>query len=115
MDAVKKRFIIRDSSVKAHCCTQVNLLPTDPPYEVLIQPYKKNRSLEQNNLMWMWLTEISNYCDVEFGLNCTPDDLKEEFQLRFLGRRNYQQTTSKTASCVVGTSKLNTQHSSRTF
>lgn len=46
---------------------------SDPKMEVIIRPYKKNRSNAQNRLMWLWHTQFGK----EFG------DTKEEAHEKF--------------------------------
>lgn len=103
-----KRFILRDSSVKGVACVAINALPQEPVFEVIIREYKKNRSLAQNNLLWMWLTEISKFLDIEHGIKCTPDNLKVEFQERFLGHTTYAKSDGTLGQVLRGTSGLNT-------
>lgn len=67
----KKVFILRDNGVRDRCKTYLDTLiiakdrdnwhGPPPIYKVTVERYKKNRSLAQNNLMWMWLTALSNF------------------------------------------------------
>ncbi len=91
-DKEKRVFILRDSSVRDACKTYLDTLPLGPdekPYKVTVELYKKNRSTAQNNLLWMWLTKLSNYLRSEHGLNSMPTDLKDHFQRTHLGYSTY--------------------------
>ncbi len=48
------------------------------PFEVIVRPYKVNRSLLQNSLYWTWATVIAN----EFGM--TKEDTHEDLKKRLL-------------------------------
>jgi len=48
------------------------------PLELIIQPYKRNRSQEQNRLMWSWINMLSN------DLGDTPEAIHEDLKRRFL-------------------------------
>lgn len=89
----KKLFILRDSTIRDRLKVYLDTLslgPDEKPLKVTIEPYKANRSLAQNNLMWLWLTALSNFLRQEHGLDCTPEDLKDHFQRTFLGWRSYE-------------------------
>ena len=106
----KKVFILRDSSIRDSAKTYLDTLslgPDEKPWKVTIEPYKKNRSLAQNSLLWLWLTRLSNFLRNENGLNTMPEDLKDHFQRTYLGNRPYQ-LDGKTYVRLVGTSDLNT-------
>ena len=49
-----KRYILRDASIRDRLITNLNALEIDQdkPLEVLIRPYKKNRSLGRYNVVW---------------------------------------------------------------
>ena len=90
------------------------------PIKVTAETYKKNRSLAQNNLMWLWLTALSNFLRQEHGLDCTPEDLKYEFQKRHLGMRTFDKMNTVILdkywnapgeykeNRIIGTSEINT-------
>lgn len=78
------------------------------PIKVKIEPYKKNRSLAQNNLMWMWLTEIAKFLNNEHGIKAKPEDLKVEFQGRWLGYKTCVHSSGGYFDKLIGTSELTT-------
>ena len=104
-----KRYILRDSSVRAVLKTHLDFLvinDENPTMEVIIRPHKKNRTLAQNCLMWDWLTQIAVFLDREHGVKTIPRYLKEEFQERFLGYRSYVKTDGTIGRKLVGTSEI---------
>ena len=56
----KKTFIIRSDSIIDRLTAFLKSQPKKPFIEVIVQEYKKDRSLEQNQLYWRWITVISN-------------------------------------------------------
>ncbi len=55
---MQKRFVIRDERTRDTAARFVSLLSADEPMQVDIKPFKRNRSVSQNALMWQWLTII---------------------------------------------------------
>lgn len=119
-DMETKRYILRDSGIRDRLKVYLDTLELggDDVLEVIVRPYKKNRSLAQNNLLWMWLTEIANFIREEYGAVMmeqmgsvpTPEDLKDYFQRQFLGFKAYPLPDIKyCAERVRGTSDLNTK------
>jgi len=74
------RIIIREERHREHAINRIVALKIDPaaPMEVTIKPYKKNRSLEQNNLMWDWFTAIANHT------HHSPEGIHQMMMVRFL-------------------------------
>jgi len=74
------RIIIRGEQQREHAINRLNALKLDPdaPMEVTIKPYKRNRSLEQNDLYWKWLTIMG--CDLGY----TKDEMHEEMMRQHL-------------------------------
>ncbi len=105
-----RRYILRDFSIRDSCKTYLDTIAidSDKPLEVIVRPYKKKRSLAQNNLLWMWLGLIANYLGDEHGIGTTSEDLKEEFQERFIGLKTYLKSDGTVGQRLRGTSELNT-------
>ena len=106
-----KRYILRDASIRNRLKVKLDAmeLNSEKPFEVLIRPYKKNRSLAQNNLMWKWLTVIANHLRDEHGLQTTDEDLKSYYQSLYLGIRAYEMPgKTQPHGRIRGTSELNT-------
>ena len=53
---------IHTEGMREAACKIVRGLPT--PFEVIVQPIKKKRSLAQNRLYWKWIGEISLQMEV---------------------------------------------------
>jgi hypothetical protein len=53
-------MIIRTQDDKNKALNRISLLVLEKPWQIDIKPYKKNRTLAQNNLMWLWLTCIGS-------------------------------------------------------
>ena len=56
---MKNTLIIRDKSIRDNAAKMVQYIPIDPLHEVIIREHKKERSIAQNSLMWMWITLIA--------------------------------------------------------
>jgi hypothetical protein len=56
-----KRWILRTPDVLENCVNGLKKLPDTEIWEVVAKPYKLNRSLEQNDLMWTLLTLIGDH------------------------------------------------------
>jgi len=77
---VNHSIIIREPRHRDEAIRRLNAINYGPdnPVEVVIRSYKKNRSLEQNNLYWDWLSLIGK------TLGYTKDEMHETLMRRFL-------------------------------
>lgn len=75
---MKEEIKITQELARRKAADLVMAIPLDVPHEVIIQPIKKNRSLEQNALMWDWLTIIGD----DIGYSKT--ELHEEYKGKLL-------------------------------
>lgn len=94
-----EKIIIREERQREHALGRIVALNIEEPWEVVIKPYKRNRSLDQNALMWKWYTIIGD------DLGYTRDEIHEE-----LMRKHLTPVCMKTPSGVVevySTKKLN--------
>ena len=57
-----KRWILRDDTIRELCLSWLGAIELDKenPLEVLVKPYKKNRSLEQNEMFHAWCGTIAD-------------------------------------------------------
>ena len=59
---MNKRWIIRTPTIR-HLCVEwiksIELRPDAHLFEVVVKPYKKNRSLEQNDMFHAWCGSIA--------------------------------------------------------
>lgn len=82
---MKERIILTGSKQRQHAIDLLNKLgPGDGQHEVTIKPYKKNRSLAQNNLLWMWVGIIRDHIRDSAGEIYSNEDVHEALKQRFL-------------------------------
>lgn len=77
------KFILIDEQRRSNAIAFLNKLDIKKTYQVFIKPYKKNRTVSQNNTYWMWLSDIAPV----FGY--TENELHEILKVRFLGVVKY--------------------------
>lgn len=78
---MKTPHIIRDEDMRARVCRLIAGLDISKPWQVTIVPYRKVRSLSQNNLMWAWLDEVADHVREHTGED--KDDIHEFFKAKF--------------------------------
>lgn len=74
-------IIMRTETTREHALSLIGRLPVDndkPLWHVVIKPYRKNRSLDQNNLLHMWIQEIANQTGNDL------ETVKEYLRAKFL-------------------------------
>ena len=76
--AMSDKIYIREERHRNHALDTIKALDIATVYEVTIKPYKRNRSLEQNSLMWKWYSIIAN------DLGYTTEEIHEEFMRKLL-------------------------------
>ena len=58
---MRKRWILRSFEIRNECCRQIRAINVDAAvWEVIVKPYKKNRSLEQNDMFHAWCGSIAD-------------------------------------------------------
>ena len=58
---MRKRWILRSFEIRNECCRQIRAINVDDAvWEVIVKPYKKNRSLEQNDMFHAWCGSIAD-------------------------------------------------------
>lgn len=75
---MNQKLIINSEQVRSRAVHIIQGLPLDVVHQVCIKPYKRDRSAEQNALMWKWLTIIG----AELGN--TKDEQHDIYKLMFL-------------------------------
>ena len=95
---MERRYILRDDQRKQNCTAYIGTLRPDAkhPMQVLIAPFKKKRSVEQNARYWLILTIIAQEA-FRLGLSCDPESGEIKFyepeiwhewaKRKFLGKR----------------------------
>jgi len=88
----------------------LDALPLDADIDLRAKPHKKDRSLAQNNLLWMWLTIIAReYAQARDEAHdwFEPEVWKFQFQEKFLGYKSFK-VPEGVRHKLIGTSELNT-------
>ena len=56
-----KPIILRTDNQRKRVIDEINRLPVNPVYQVVISKYEEKRTINQNALMWMWTGIIGGY------------------------------------------------------
>ena len=76
-------YLLIDEKRKQNAIDHIKKLPESDKWEVVIQEYKKKRSLAQNRLYWMYLPYLADH----FGYS--KDDMHDELKYHFIGEEHY--------------------------
>jgi len=76
-------YILRNDDIRKRVIATLTALDLDTLWTVEIAPYKKNRTLEQNALMWKYTDALGKH----FGYS--KDDMHEETMRLFLTPKSY--------------------------
>ena len=85
-----RRLILKTPEIRDRAASLVAGLPAnaDKPLEVIVRPYRKNRSLAQNACLHGWCTAIANSYEEAFGERKSPETFKEYLKGLFLGEES---------------------------
>ncbi len=72
------RLVIRNPELRARAIFALRELPLDPPSEVVVKPYKANRSLEQNALFHAICSDVARQKEFA-GKRLRPEQWKVLF------------------------------------
>ena len=75
---MSQKIVIASEEHRKRVMLIIECLPLEPLHEITIREYKKDRSLEQNALMWKWLTIIGN------ELGESKEEIHERYKDKFL-------------------------------
>ena len=76
-------FIISDGASRLRALDHITRLDLGgKEWEIAVKRHRKRRSLKQNNLMWMWIDEITPYVSEATGYE--KDEIHELFKQNFL-------------------------------
>jgi len=75
---MKQTIAITSNEHRKRAITIIESLPLDLPHEIVIRERKKDRSLEQNALMWKWYTIIAG------ELGETKEAIHEHYKAKYL-------------------------------
>lgn len=100
---MERSFVLRDTSIRDRMVGLLGALRIDPkkPLQIIVRPFKKKRTLEQNARYWKILEEISNQ---------TGDSAKALHlycREEFLGKHRYE-VMGKVIEEPISTTELNT-------
>lgn len=98
-------FIIRDQAIRERAVAFLNQLDLSKPWQLVVTPLKRNRSLQQNNLYWGWLGIVAQ------DTGNSTDDIHEWLKHRFLAP-SFVTVNGETQEIRRSTTKLNTKEMS---
>ncbi len=81
---MKQSFTIRNEGIRRSVIDWILGLPLTDVWEVVVKPYRKNRSNQQNSLMWLWYDLIREHIEATTGENYTSEQIHEHFKAMFL-------------------------------
>ena len=101
---MKKRWILRTYKVRNLCVRALSELDCEKmdTLEVVLRPYKRNRSLEQNDMFHAWCGEIAKPTGHSKG------EVKEILVESVFGTHEYLNFKGEVRSRVKATSDMNT-------
>ena len=77
------KYTLRDNN-RLQLVALISGLDLSEPQDVTIKPHKSSRSLDQNSLMWIWLTHMAKHFSSKSG-TFTQDDMHDLMRHKFLG------------------------------
>ena len=75
---MKKKLILSSEAIKERAKVIIDSLPPEHTHEMILRPYKVDRTEEQRRTYWRWLTLIGN------DLGYTKDEMANEYKEKFL-------------------------------
>lgn len=102
-----RRLILKTPEIRDRAASLVAGLPAnaDKPLEVIVRPYKRSRSIAQNNLAHSWFVAIANAYEETFGDRKSPAVWKEYLKGLFLGEES-SEVMGKTVTTTRHTADL---------
>ena len=85
------------------------VLQGDVLYEVVLRPFKSKRSLAQNSLYWLWLTEISSQIKTADGKLLDKEEWHYLCGLKFIGVKSFDVAGKTYVTPMKSTTKLTTK------
>ena len=100
---MKKKWILRDHRVQDLCVDYIDSIDTRPDdlIEVIVRPYKKNRSLEQNDMFHAWCGTIAEQTGHSKG------EIKDILIESVFGTEEYLNLQGEKRSRLRATSDMN--------
>ena len=105
---MNKRWVLRSEEVRDKCLKNLSevVLEKEKPMEVVLRSYKKNRSLEQNDMFHGWCGAIAD------STGHTKAEIKDILVETVFGVEEYLNLNGEVRSRVRSTSDLNTNEMS---
>tara|TARA_Y100001951_G_C11250109_1_gene245813 strand:- start:13 stop:399 length:387 start_codon:yes stop_codon:yes gene_type:complete len=99
---MRQRFILRGDKVKTRCINWITdfKLNENPVIEIIIRPYKKSRSQEQNDTFHMWCGSIAEHT------GHLKEEIKEYLVESAFGLEEYTNIKGETRNRVRQTSSM---------
>tara|TARA_R100000656_G_scaffold33674_4_gene28969 strand:+ start:702 stop:1088 length:387 start_codon:yes stop_codon:yes gene_type:complete len=100
---MKKKWILRDHRIQDLCVDYIDSIDTRPDdlIEVIVRPYKKNRSLEQNDMFHAWCGTIAEQTGHSKG------EIKDILIESVFGTEEYLNLQGEKRSRLRATSDMN--------
>ena len=96
-------YLLSNQKNKQDAINYILSLPDDGKHEVVVQEYKKKRSLAQNRLYWSWLPFLAKH----FGYS--DDEMHEELKYAFIGEEAWTNRKGVVRSRPLSTTTLKTK------
>jgi len=98
-----KRWILRDKRIRDFCSGYIKdqSIDNEQPLEVIMRPYNKNRSLEQNDMFHAWCGTIADQTGHSKG------EIKEIIIESVFGAEDYLNLKGEKRSRLRSTSDMN--------
>lgn len=93
-------YIIRDEKLRAQVAGLISSLSLERPWSIVIEPYRKKRTLNQNALYWKWVGIVAD----ETGN--ANDDVHAAFKAKFITPRTI--TIGESEVSISSTTKYTT-------
>jgi len=106
---MNKRWILRNDTIRSLCVSwlgSIELQPDNHLLEVVVKPYKKNRSLEQNDMFHAWCGSIAD------KTGHTKMEIKDIILEQVFGAEDYLNLQGQTRSKLKQTSGMTVQEMS---
>lgn len=106
---MKITFNVKNEEQKAVVIQAITEYRLDNPYQVIIQPLRKNRTIAQNRLLHMWFNEISEKHNLNTGDAFSAQAWKEQLKRMFLGYDEVAMPNQSIAFVTKSTAKCTTK------
>ncbi|HRI77264.1 MAG TPA: recombination protein NinB [Alphaproteobacteria bacterium] len=94
-------FILQDEMRRGNCLEYIRRIDLRRAHSVEIKQHRKNRSVAQNRLYWMWVNTLAETLGYE------PDELHDHLKVRFIGVKEVT-VFGKAVSIPKSTTSLST-------